>query len=97
MQLHCVERDLFCWISGGPGGSERLLGLPVEWEQAQRELATTLERDHGFSAPNASAVVGTLFDRAFEEPQPKPEPAPDGRIPVTGYVLPRSTPGIGAG
>lgn len=67
LSLRGVERDLFCWVWTVAQAEERLVALPEEPAQARRELATTLEREHGFLVTNAELATGLLFERAFPE------------------------------
>jgi hypothetical protein len=65
LQLRCLEGDLFCWVMTQEWAKDRLVALPSAREAAQRELAVTLAREHGFSAGNAELTAQSLFDLAF--------------------------------
>lgn len=62
-----VERDLFCWVWTDLQADERLVALPGQPTEARTELASTLEREHGFSTSNAAMASQSLFDLAFPE------------------------------
>ena len=80
-----VESDLFCWVWTVTPADERLVALPEDPAAARRELATTLERDHGFTGSNAELATDLLFQIAFAGTPAAAKPAQASRMNLPEY------------
>lgn len=80
-----VDSDLFCWVWTVTQAEERLVALPEAPEEARRELATTLESEHGFLGGNAELATQLLFERAFAGTPVAAKPAQASRVNLREY------------